>query len=124
MHVTKFVEKNLNLYFFPERYSTVDITSDGTFGWQTMHKSSFKVLAPSGSIIYSVDPGGNILANADLSKYMFNTKPESVQNIQITVINVKQTDGGIYKSVSLSDQNTNTDECLLLMITGKKPVYY
>ena len=89
-----------------------------------MHKSSFKVYAPSGSIIYSVDPGGNILANADMSKYMFDTQPDSVQNIQITVKNVNQTDGGIYKSVFLSDQNTTTDDCLLLIITGKNTAYY
>ena len=69
--------------------------------------------------IYNVNPGGNIIVNENMSKYLYNTSPSSVQDIGITVVKANQSDGGIYKSVSNYGGKGTIDECCLLIISGK-----
>ena len=53
------------------------------------------------------------MPNTDMSKYKINSK--GTAQIDITVMNVSQNDGGIYQSVHLLE---NSNECCLLIITG------
>ena len=54
-----------------------------------------------------------------MNKYKINSK--GTEQIDISVLNVSQNDGGIYQSVAFS---SSPDGCCLLIITGLNTMFY
>jgi hypothetical protein len=57
-----------------------------------------------------------------MNKYKINSK--GTEQIDISVLNVRQNDSGIYQSVELSQRRSRVDECCLLIITGLYIMFY
>ena len=98
--------------YFSDRNVTSNISTNVTVVWKTNYN-------PTNQQIYGVSPGG-ITSSFDWTIYIYYKSPESVQDIDITVIKVNENDGGIYKSKSTLGENATFDECSLLIITGKE----
>jgi hypothetical protein len=65
--------------------------------WTTRLGLFYNVLSPSNTAIYTVSVDADILPNADKDKYKINSN--GTEQIDISVFNVSQNDGGIYQSV-------------------------
>ena len=87
--------------------------------WTTRLGQFYDVLSPSNRTIYIVI--GDIVPNTDMNKYKINSK--GTEEIDISVLDVSQNDGGIYQSVSPSGRH-NVDGCCLLIITGWYILFY
>ena len=95
-----------------------NINTDINITWTTSLVQFYGVLAPSTTTIYTLL--GDILPHHNMNKYKINSK--GTEQIDISVLNVSQNDGGIYQSVSLP--NSNVDGCCLLIITGLYIMFY
>jgi hypothetical protein len=96
-----------------------NINTDINISWTTNLGLFYNVLSPSNTTIYKV-VAGDIVPNTDMKKYMNN--PIGTEQIDISVLNVNQNDGGIYQSVHF--QNSKVDGCCLLIITGLYIMFY
>ena len=93
-----------------------NINTDINISWKTSLFSY--VLSPSNTTICKV-VAGDILPNGDMNKYKINSK--GTEEIDISVLNVNQNDGGIYQSV---DASLRPNGCCLLIITGLYIMFY
>ena len=103
-----------NIYFLSDNIFNANTNTDINISWTTRLDQFYDVQSPSKTTIYNVF-AGDILSNADMKKYKINTK--DTEQIDISVLNVSQNDGGIYQSVSMSAR-PKVDGCCLLIITG------
>ena len=88
-----------------------NINTDINITWTTSLGQFYDVLSPSNTIIYKVL--GDIVPNVGRNKYKVNSK--GTEQIDISVLNVNQNDGGIYQSVDVS---LRPNGCCLLIKTG------
>jgi len=109
----------IDLGFFSDNIFYSNINTDINIVWKTSLGHFYYVLSPSNRTIYTVI--GDIVPNTDMNKYKINSK--SIEQIDISVLNVSQNDSGIYQSVSLSE-SSNVDGCCLLIITGLYMLLY
>ena len=100
------------LGFFSDNIFYSNINTDINISWKTSLGLFYYVLSPSNTTICKV-VAGDILPNGDMNKYKINSK--GTEEIDISVLNVNQNDGGIYQSVDLS---ALPNGCCLLIITG------
>ena len=96
-----------------------NINTDINISWTTSLGQFYDVLSPSNTTIYRVI--GDIVPNVGRNKYQINSK--GTEEIDISVLDVSQNDGGIYQSVSFYVR-PNVDECCLLIITGWYILFY
>jgi hypothetical protein len=94
-----------------------NINTDINISWTTSLGQFYNVISPSNTVIYTVR--GYIAPNADMNKYKINSK--GTEQIDISVLNVRQNDGGIYQSVDVS---LRPNGCCLLIITGLYILFY
>ena len=90
-----------------------NINTDINISWTTRLGLFYNVLSPSNTAIYTVSVDADILPNADKDKYKINSN--GTEQIDISVFNVSQNDGGIYQSVGFL---ARPNGCCLLIITG------
>ena len=102
---------------FSDRTVTSNIDTNVTVTWRTNCTNVFSIVNPRNNLIYSVDPGGNIINNGFSTKYIYNKASDTVQEIYFTVIKAEETDAGIYK-LKTNGGNTPFGDCSLLIITG------
>jgi hypothetical protein len=110
----------IDLGFFSDNIFYSYINTDINISWTTSLGHFYDVLSPSNTTIYKV-VAGDMVPNTDMNKYKINSK--GIQQIDISVLNVNQNDGGIYQSLSLSE-SSNVDGCCLLIITGLHILLY
>ena len=101
----------VNVICFSDNIFYSNINTETNISWTTSLGQIYGVQSPSNKTIYTVR--GDILPNADMNKYMVNSK--GTEQIDISVLNVSQNDGGIYQSV---DASGRPNGCCLLIITG------
>jgi hypothetical protein len=92
--------------------------TDINISWTTRLRLFYDVQSPSKTTIYKV-VAGDIVPNADMKKYKINSK--GTEEIDISVLNVRRNDSGIYQSVYLS---AHPNGCYLLIITGLYIMFY
>ena len=95
-----------------------NVNTDINISWTTNLGQFYDVLAPSSKTIYNV-VAGDIVPNPGLNNYKINSK--GTEQIDISVFNVSQKDGGIYQSVSSA---ARPNGCCLLIITGLYIMFY
>jgi hypothetical protein len=89
-----------------------NINTETNISWTTSLGQFYDVQSPSTTIIYKVIEG-SIIPNTDINKYKINSN--GTEQIDISVLNVNQNDGGIYQTVDMSPPPNG---CCLLIITG------
>ena len=97
-----------------------NINTDINISWTTSLDPIYNVQSPSNTAIYTVSVGADIVPNAGKDKYKINSN--GTEQIDISVLNVSQNDGGIYQSIGLL--NRKVDGCCLLIITGLYIMFY
>jgi len=108
----------IDLFFLSDNIFYSNINTDINITWTTSLDEGYYVLSPSNKTIYRIR--GDIGINGGMyNKYNINSK--STEQIDISVLNVSQHDGGIYQSVSLS---ARPNGCCLLIITGLYIMFY
>ena len=108
------------MIYFSDNIFYSNINTDINISWTTRLGQIYYVRSPSKTTIYNVI-AGDIVPNAGNDKYKINSK--DIEQIDISVLNVSQNDGGIYQSVSPSGRH-NVDGCCLLIITGWYIMFY
>lgn len=103
-----------NIFFLSDNIFNANTNTDINISWTTRLGLFYDVQSPSKTTIYKV-VAGDIIPNADMKKYKINSR--GTEEIDISVLNVRRNDGGIYQSVSPSGRH-NVDGCCLLIITG------
>jgi hypothetical protein len=106
------------LGFISDNIFYSNINTDINISWKTSLGLFYYVLSPSNTTICKV-VAGDILPNGDMNKYKINSK--GTEEIDISVLNVNQNDGGIYQSV---DASLRPNGCCLLIITGLYIMFY
>ena len=96
-----------------------NINTDINISWTTRLGLFYNVISPSNTAIYNVSVNAEILLNTGKDKYKINSN--GTEQIDISVLNVSQHDGGIYQSVGLS---ARPNGCCLLIITGLYIMFY
>ena len=104
------------MIYFSDNIFYANINTDYNISW-TPSLEVYDVISPSDTTIYNVV--GEILPNDNRKKYKINSK--GTEQIDISVLNVSQNDGGIYQSVDLSARPCG---CCLLVITGWYILFY
>ena len=107
------------MIYFSDNILYSNINTDINISWTTSLGHFYYVRSPSKTTIYNVL--GDIEPNAGKDKYKINSK--GIEQIDISVLNVSQNDGGIYQSVSTSAR-PNVDGCCLLIIIGWYIMFY
>ena len=109
----------LNIFgLFSDSIFYSNINTDINISWKASFGQFYDVLSQSNTTIYKV-VAGDIISNADKKKYKINSK--DTEQIDISVLNVNQNDGGIYKSIDFS---AGPNGCCLLIITGLYIMFY
>jgi hypothetical protein len=106
------------LGFISDNIFYSNINTDINISWKTSLGLFYYVLSPSNTTICKV-VAGDILPNGDKNKYKINSK--GTEEIDISVLNVNQNDGGIYQLV---DASLRPNGCCLLIITGLYIMFY
>ena len=101
----------IDLFFLSDNIFYSNINTDINITWTASLGQFYDVLSPSNTVIYTVR--GVIEPNAEMNKYKINSK--GTEQIDISVLNVNQNDGGIYQSVDVS---LRPNGCCLLIKTG------
>ena len=107
------------MIYFSDNIFYSNINTDINISWTTRLGQIYYVRSPSKTTLYNVI-AGSILPNADKDKYKINSKDTA--EIDISVFNVIQNDGGIYQSVD--SRSRKVDGCCLLIITGLYIMFY
>ncbi|CAG2227892.1 unnamed protein product [Mytilus edulis] len=91
-----------------------DTNNDVALAWTTGFSGFFDVFTPLLNTIYIVQ--SSINPNSPSTKYKYDNSTTDFQNINITIINVNETDAGLYIT---KDDNKHVDGCCLLVVTAK-----
>jgi hypothetical protein len=111
-------KSNYHTWFvFSDNIFCSNINTDINISWTTSLGQIYDVLSPSKTTIYNVL--GDLVPNVGRNKYTINSK--GTEQIDISVLNVSQNDGGIYQSV---DALLRPNGCCLLIITGLYILFY
>lgn len=102
-------------FIFLDNTVNADTNEDVALAWKTGlgMMDFFSVFSPSLEEIYFFQFG--IIPNSKSTKYKYDKLTTDFQNINITIINVNETDAGLYIT---KDTNNNVDRCCLLVVTG------
>ncbi|XP_076111618.1 uncharacterized protein LOC143079875 [Mytilus galloprovincialis] len=96
---------------------TAGINQNVSLTWTTSFTDFFSAIAPVKSKVIYVVTGGSLSSNYENGKYIFDKMTRDVKAINITVIRVKKTDAGLYRS---EDEATkHVYGCCLLIVTAK-----
>jgi hypothetical protein len=106
------------LGFFSDNIFYSNINTYINISWTTSLGQFYDVLSPLKTTIYTV-VAGDIVPNPGRNKYKINSK--GTEQLDISVLNVSQNDGGIYQSV---DASPRPNGCCLLIITGLYIMFY
>ncbi|XP_071173898.1 protein turtle homolog B-like [Mytilus edulis] len=97
---------------------TADINENVSLIWRTSfnNDNSFTVQQNNRSNIIYTAHFGTISVNSKTNNYKFDNMTKDISRINITVISVRKTDAGLYRTV---DDNYAVDGCCLLVVTDK-----
>lgn len=105
-------------FIFSDNTVHANTNEDVALAWTTGISDFFDIFTPLLDIIYNVQ--GVISSNSQSTKYKYDKVSTDFQKINITIINLNDTDAGLYIVKNVQGQVYG---CCLLVVTGMWYIY-